>query len=331
MELTIESEEVAHPRMVKELVGHQHAISLFSQREANQTVPHAWLLSGPSGIGKASLAYHMAGRLLSQERANGQELLRGASHPDCYVIERENHKEIPVSAIRDMQESMRMTAALGGWRVIIIDGADGLNRFASNALLKILEEPLPKTILLLTTSHVNAVSETIRSRCLSLTLSPLTYDELFIVLEAQHTNIGGKCLKRWYHLVGGRPGLILRFQGFDLEVHYRVVIQFWNQKLPLYQRIDAVLKHFGAMRHDDQEVLLRLLLQHSLAAIIEYHQGVEPVCLMTEDMVQKLEILRTEFSLASWLKIWENLTEVLEQADRTHVTLEQYLYQIQPL
>ena len=157
------------------LIGHDGAEQAFLETAAAQRMPHAWLLSGPRGIGKMTLAYRMARFQLSGGGDGGlfggpdslqmapehdvfRRILAG-SLGDLQVIERTlNEKtkkmrgDIVVDQIRALGRFYSMTSAEGGWRVAIIDGAEEMNPNAANALLKLLEEP-PENSLLLLVSH----------------------------------------------------------------------------------------------------------------------------------------------------------------------------------
>src|ERR671919_2139314 len=116
----------------------------------------------------------------------------GGSHPDLKVIEAlrdpktgKVKSEIPVDMVRAATASLNTTAALGGHRIVVIDGAENLNRNAANALLKSLEEPPPGAILLLVSHHPGRVAPTLRSRCAKLALARLPDAEVEAAL-AQH-------------------------------------------------------------------------------------------------------------------------------------------------
>jgi DNA polymerase-3 subunit delta' len=179
------------PRANPELYGHDAAIATLEQALASDRSPHGWLLSGPPGIGKATLAFRFARALLAGPGAVEGGLrvapdhpvfrqVAEGSHPDLRVLEAEPNprtgrmrSEITVDAVRAATGSLQMTAAAGGWRVALIDGGEVLNRNAANALLKTLEEPPPRTLLLLVSHRPGALPATIRSRCAKLRLRPL--------------------------------------------------------------------------------------------------------------------------------------------------------------
>lgn len=185
------------------LIGHEAAERAFLTALETGRMPHAWLVTGPKGVGKATLAFRMARALLSTpaqaeeggglfgeapKRALSLEMDAGhpvfrrvaeLAHSDFRLLRRSlNDKgklrsEIVIEDVRGAIDFLRMTPAEGDWRVLIVDAADELNRNAANALLKILEEPRPRTVLILVSHAPGRLLPTIRSRCRRLTLSPL--------------------------------------------------------------------------------------------------------------------------------------------------------------
>ena len=208
---------VRHPRKVTELFGHVEAERTLLDAFNSGRLAHAWLLSGPKGIGKATLAYRFARFLLAKGGGqDGAGLIVGShptndpeslfveindpvfdriaagGHADLKSIERrfdENKgkfkTEIIIEDIRSISSFFSLSAAEGGWRVVVIDSADEMNHNAANALLKALEEPPSKVILLLVSHNHGRLLPTIRSRCRKLDLS--TLDEAIVTkLLIQH-------------------------------------------------------------------------------------------------------------------------------------------------
>jgi DNA polymerase-3 subunit delta' len=174
------------PRENPDLFGHEAAEAVIEGAIAGGRLHHAWLITGKEGIGKATLAYRFARRLLAS-RGNPNDpdnpvfrrVARG-THADLLTVEREWDEkrkrlrtEIVVDDARDIAGFLRLTPAEGGWRVVIVDGAEHLNRNAANALLKMLEEPPQRAVLLLTCAAPGRLLPTIRSRCRRLPLLPL--------------------------------------------------------------------------------------------------------------------------------------------------------------
>jgi DNA polymerase III subunit delta' len=178
------------PRANPLLIGHAAAEATLAEAMRSGRMHHAWLLTGPQGIGKATLAFRFARRLFAGPLpgaslaldANSTVFRRVAvgAHADLLTIEREwdakrkrLRGEIVVDDVRRVAEFLHLTPAEGGWRVVVLDGAEDLNRNAANALLKVLEEPPPRAILLLVCSAAGRLLPTIRSRCRRLRLEAL--------------------------------------------------------------------------------------------------------------------------------------------------------------
>jgi len=191
-----EIDEAPHPRATTVLFGHAGAEAALLSAYRSGRVPHAFLIAGPKGIGKATLAYRMARFVLAHPDPAAHEvqaapsLAVAANHPvarrvaaqaqpDLLIVERTLndkgvlHKQIAVEDIRRTVTFFGSTAGEGGWRVSIVDAVDELNRSGANALLKVLEEPPQRALLLLVSHSAARVPATLRSRCRILTLRPL--------------------------------------------------------------------------------------------------------------------------------------------------------------
>lgn len=174
------------PRENLVLFGHEAAERLFATALAAGRMHHAWLLTGPFGVGKATLAWRIARRLLSPDHDPNDKATQvvrrivAGSHADVLTVERaidartrKLKREVAVEQVRDIAGFLHLTPAEGGWRVVVVDGAEDMNRNAANALLKLLEEPPKRAILLLTSDSPGRLLPTIRSRCRRLRLEPL--------------------------------------------------------------------------------------------------------------------------------------------------------------
>ncbi len=189
----------AHPRETSEVLGHGAAERTFSDALASRRMHHGWLMIGPPGIGKATLAYRFARAALARDGdrdlfGGGLDVARDStayrqvtalSHPGLLVIRRSYDikakrfaQSISVDDVRRLKSFLALSAADGGRRVVIVDSADELNANAANALLKSLEEPPPQTVFLLVSSAPGRLLPTIRSRCRLLPLAALPPDDL---------------------------------------------------------------------------------------------------------------------------------------------------------
>ncbi len=181
--------EVPHPRDTFALFGQAQAERALLHEYRSGRIAHAWLIGGPAGIGKATLAYRMARFALAHPDPKADAVQRatslavppdspvarrvaGRAHPDLLVLEREPDDKgkmrtvITVDQVRRTVGFFGSTAGEGGWRVCIVDSADELKYpEGSNALLKMLEEPPPRALFLVVSHAPGRLLPTIRSRC----------------------------------------------------------------------------------------------------------------------------------------------------------------------
>ncbi len=185
-----------HPRETLQWFGHAEAERALLDAYRGARMPHAWLIGGAAGIGKATLAYRMARFLLAypdpaapQVKAaatlalpddhRAARLIAAQGHPDLLALERRPGESgalrtvIAVEDVRRLVPFLGSTAGEAGWRAVIVDSADELNAAGANALLKLLEEPPPRCIFLIVSHAPGRLLPTIRSRCRRLLLRPL--------------------------------------------------------------------------------------------------------------------------------------------------------------
>lgn len=252
-----------HPRMAARVIGQSTAIAEFVGAARSHRLHHGWLLTGPRGVGKASMAWSIARWLLTGGDSDDltapmdapeARRIAALSEPNLMLIRRpwddkakRLRAEITVDEIRKLLSFFHMSAAEGGRRIAIIDAADEMNTAAANALLKVLEEP-PKDALILMVAHQPArLLPTIRSRCRELRLTPLSPGNMATVLQG----IGNEAdAEKLAALAGGSVGEALRLAGQDGLERYQQLVDLMAT-LPAMDRQKALkLAEIAARRPD---------------------------------------------------------------------------------
>ena len=250
-----------HPRLTPRVIGQDGAIAEFVGAARSGRLHHGWLLTGPRGIGKATLAWAIARWLLNDMAGDDLTVppdsailrrIQALSEPRLKLIRRpwddktsRLRAEITVDEIRRLQSFFQLSAAEGGRRVAIIDAADDLNPNAANALLKLLEEPPRDTLLLLIAHQPARLLPTIRSRCRTLRLSPLPAAQLQQVLADMGVEQDGQALASLAH---GSVGEALRLAGQDGLARYRQIVDLLAGLPRLDRQAAAKLAEASAVR-----------------------------------------------------------------------------------
>jgi DNA polymerase-3 subunit delta' len=212
-----------HPRLRRTLVGHEAEEAEMAAALAGPRCHHAWLVVGPKGVGKATLAYRVVRAALGASLVGPRPLdvaaedpvarrIDALTHPDLFVLTRtmgdkgKAKREIAVADVREIGGFFALQPGMGGRRVAIVDALDDLNVQGANALLKTLEEPPPHALLILLAHNPGAALATIRSRCRRITLRSPGEGAVRALLEAEGAPTPGPLL---LELAEGRPGRAL--------------------------------------------------------------------------------------------------------------------------
>src|SRR6202795_2309982 len=237
---------VPHPGETTVLFGHREAEAALLNAYRSDRIPHAWLIGGAQGIGKATLAYRMARFVLAHRDALAAGVQRAetlwvdpsnpvarhvaaGAHGGLLTLERSLNDKgvmrtvITVDETRETISFFGSTAAVEGWRVCIVDTVDELNPNAANALRKILEEPAQQSLFLLVSHPPARVCPTIQSRCRKLALRPLATDDVIrAVAQAANLATDDPALAEAAEAAEGSVARALTLLGGDaLKLHQR--------------------------------------------------------------------------------------------------------------
>jgi DNA polymerase-3 subunit delta' len=296
-------DDAPHPRETLALFGHAAAERELLDAYKRNRLAQAWIIGGPEGVGKATLAWRVA-RFLLAHPDPAAPLVQAAetlavpeTHPaarrvatmalaDIFLLRRQwNEKtkkhftEIRVDDVREITRAFHQGAGMGGWRVAIIDSVDDLNRNAANALLKLIEEPPERSLFLLVAHQPGRILPTIRSRCRKLMLGALTREETVAAVSALGPESGGAAdIAAAAARAEGSVRETLRLLGGDAMLFDTTV----NRLLQSLPRVDWLGVHMladkltGRDNEASYETFMRALERHLDARVKTLSQGGAP-------------------------------------------------------
>ncbi len=197
-----------------DLLGHEWAVELLKNHLAQGRPRHAYLFTGPAGVGRRTLALRFAQALNAPDRIFNPEdpvsrQFARMQHPDLSVLERqEGDRDIKIDAVRELQHTLSLTPYVAAYRVALLLNFEEASDSAANALLKTLEEPPGRVVLMLTAESTDSLLPTIASRCEVLRLRPVPFDRLAAGLE-HRLAFGADEAHLLAHISGGKPGYAL--------------------------------------------------------------------------------------------------------------------------
>ncbi len=201
------------------MIGHEWAVNLLAEHVAQGKERHAYLFTGPSGIGRRTLAIRFAQGLNCLKPPTPGQPCRACSackrieqmrHPDLSVVEAEHEGEtLKIDQVRELQHTLSLTPYEARYRIAILLRFEEAHASAANAMLKMLEEPPARVVILLTARSVESLLPTIVSRCEVLRLRPLSTDETAKGLQSIR-NVPEELSERLAHISDGRPGYAIR-------------------------------------------------------------------------------------------------------------------------
>ncbi|MEC9368774.1 MAG: DNA polymerase III subunit delta' [Pseudomonadota bacterium] len=328
-----------HPREAVTFFGHREAEARLADTWFSGRLHHAWLIGGPSGVGKATLAYRLTRAVLSGDAMKPQDgrlpadadspvfrRIAARAHPSLMVLTRpwqEKTKKfatvITVDEVRRLRAFLGQTSGEGRWRCVIVDKADELNTGAANALLKSLEEPPAFCLFLLVCDAPGRLPATIRSRCQSLRLGPLGEDDLASAVSAAIAGAGKEPpgperLAACMELSGGSVGRTLALLELEGDALQRTLVELLSTApdfdyTAVHKLVDRLTGSGAEASYDLFFQLLSDLLSRLVSGASRGLPARDPV---EAALISRLSDRGT---LAKWAELWETVARMKAEAD----------------
>ena len=351
------TEGLQHPRLMDICFAHESQEQSLLEKFTNNRMPHGIILSGPKGIGKATFAYRFARFLLAQHTHDPNQggmfddapttapenmdiprdhkifkQVASGGHADLLTIERaydaakDKYKDsVAVDEVRKVNPFLRMTASTDcGWRVVIIDDADTMNRNAQNAILKILEEPPAHTVLILVCHRLGAMIPTIRSRTQNITFKALEREIFETLLErGGYTDLSAEQIQTLYTLSEGSIGTAIEYieQG-GLDTLAEILAMFENYPAWRWSDIHKLADGLARAGRDQSYKSFTELLPWIFTQMIQAKARGQNTSSRLLD-IQAIQTLHKQSSLETLLKICENLKSHFDCVERSNLDKRQ--------
>jgi len=341
--------DVPEPRANPFLIGHEAAEKDYLAAWASGRLAHAWLICGPRGIGKATLAYRMARHALAQGGdATGSDMfgappppttlqmsaedpifrrIAAQGHGDFRIVERgwsdskqtKRRTVIGVDDVREIGTFMAMTPAEGGWRTVIIDAADEMNANAANAVLKVLEEPPRRALLFLVAHNPDRLLPTIRSRCRRLDLRPLPQPQVSALLGRYRPDLKVADVAALTVLADGSIGRAMELDAEGGVALFRELMALLAEVPHLnIQRLHALSDK--ALKGDAFRTLTGLLSWWLARMATEGARGgIEALAEIVPGERELARRLLGAATPAAWADVWDKIGQLVRRTDAVNL------------
>ncbi|MEO1313187.1 MAG: DNA polymerase III subunit delta' [Pseudomonadota bacterium] len=340
-------EGAPHPRETRELFGHAAAEAALLDAQTAGRLHHAWLITGPRGIGKATLAWRIARFLVAGPSEGGlfgdapgtldlpqdHPVWRRSlslSEPGIALCRRawdDKAKRLKtaltVDEVRKLKAHFTLSATEGGWRVALIDAVDEMNTAAANALLKLLEEPPARTVLLLVCHQPSRLLPTIRSRCRMLRLNPLVPEDFARALAQAEQPLDQ--VEVLHQLTAGSVGDAIRLQTLGGLELLEDVSSLLGQTPGLDRQRLAALAARAAGRTSAETYTMILELTLLMLARLARAGAGAAVSLTPAEIAMRDRLCPSVAAARRWAEVQQELTERVLHARAVNLDPEQVI------
>jgi DNA polymerase-3 subunit delta' len=328
------------------LIGHVGCLENIQRMRANNVLPNAFLISGPKGSGKATLAQHAIWSILSGKSGAIADhthtiptsdilwnKMAHQSHPDLRVLQANTlddkgkvKKDITIDAVRTIQHFLHHTSTETDYRIVLIDSADDMNVNAANALLKLLEEP-PQNALFVLVSHLpSTLLPTIKSRCHQIKIAPLQEDDSNRVVASLLPDVSSEEWQSILPIVQYSPGRAVEYYQLGASELYQQLINFLanNQRASIEQQQSLVA---NVLANKDQAVVqwryFLLGVQYLLrCAIMQECNAVSGLAVSSGEQAA-ISRLSSKTEVEKLMDLWNKI--VLLEQEALHLNLDKRL------
>jgi DNA polymerase-3 subunit delta' len=242
------------------LIGHDAVLNRLRCAVRRGRLAHAYLFVGPDGIGKRRIAQHLAQGLLCESRPHeeidpcrecvGCKQIEAGTHPDFMEVGKPTDRhELPIAVIQQLCLQLGLKPARGGYRIVVVDDADLLNEESANCFLKTLEEPPPKSLLILLATNPEMQLPTITSRCQSVTFSELAESQVAELLTQLGATADSQQARQIARLANGSIGQALALAQSDwIDARERILVALARPTISSVSLTDELLEYLDAAK-----------------------------------------------------------------------------------
>jgi len=351
--INFDSEPILAPRETTKIIGHERAELNLANALKTGRIAHALLISGPKGIGKATLMYRFARYVLSAGTSctntipgepNDRPLevplkdeifarIASGTHADLFVLEKGvnprtglSRGEITVEEARKLGRFLSLTPAESPWRIAVIDAADEMNRHAANAILKLLEEPPNRTILILISHAPDRLLPTIRSRCRRFNLRTLSKHNFEMIVKDVHPTLKESEIVMLGQLSNYSPGQAFVIKELDgIQLYARLVKILMAAPTIDFETVHILADELSGRGSEPRfKLAIELLLGWFSSFITSAAQEIS-----VPELIEGEQAVRDRFiaarGLDHWAGLWENISHLSLRAEQIHLDRKQVI------